>query len=83
LSKGGHTGANGVVEVLLTGNTAEKAKAAALAALPPSGYSLGSTVNHIDRYLGTHRRGYGPGLIGLPGRGVPPRPSTAATSTVT
>jgi len=33
-TKGGHVGANGVVEKLLTGTTADKAKAAALAAVP-------------------------------------------------
>jgi uncharacterized membrane protein YkoI len=33
-TKGGHVGANGVKEELLTGDTAEKAKAAALAAVP-------------------------------------------------
>jgi uncharacterized membrane protein YkoI len=41
-SKGGHTGANGVVEVLLTGDTAEKAKAAALAAVP------GGTIQRVE-----------------------------------
>ena len=33
-SKGGHVGANGVVEKLLTGTAADKARAAALAAVP-------------------------------------------------
>ena len=33
-AKGGHVGSNGVTEELLTGDTAEKAKAAALAAVP-------------------------------------------------
>lgn len=33
-SQGGHTGANGTKEELLTGDSAEKAKAAALAAVP-------------------------------------------------
>jgi hypothetical protein len=33
-SRGGHVGANGTKEVLLTGETAEKVKAAALAAVP-------------------------------------------------
>jgi hypothetical protein len=33
-SKGGHIGANGVTEALLTGDTADKVKAAALAAVP-------------------------------------------------
>ena len=33
-TQGGHVGANGVVEKLLTGTTADKAKAAALAAVP-------------------------------------------------
>ena len=33
-TKGGHVGQNGVTEVLLTGDTADKVKAAALAAVP-------------------------------------------------
>jgi hypothetical protein len=41
-SQGGHKGANGVVEALLTGDTAAKAKAAALAAVP------GGTVQRVE-----------------------------------
>ncbi len=41
-SKGGHVGANGKREELLTGNTAEKAKAAALIAVP------GGTVDRVE-----------------------------------
>ena len=41
-SKGGHVGTNGVTEVLLTGDTAEKVKAAALAAVP------GGTVLRVE-----------------------------------
>jgi hypothetical protein len=41
-TKGGHVGANGVVEKLLTGTTADKAKAAALAAVP------GGTVERVE-----------------------------------
>jgi peptidase YpeB-like protein len=41
-TKGGHVGANGVVEKLLTGTTADKAKAAALAAVP------GATVERVE-----------------------------------
>jgi len=40
--KGGHVGANGVVETLLTGTTADKARAAALAAVP------GGTVQRVE-----------------------------------
>jgi hypothetical protein len=41
-AKGGHVGANGVVEKLLTGTTADKAKAAALAAVP------GGTIERVE-----------------------------------
>src|SRR5205809_2695413 len=41
-SKGGHVGANGVVEKLLTGTDADKAKAAALAAVP------GATIERVE-----------------------------------
>lgn len=41
-TKGGHVGANGVVEKLLTGTTADKARAAALAAVP------GATIQRIE-----------------------------------
>jgi hypothetical protein len=41
-TKGGHVGANGVVEKLLTGTTADKARAAALAAVP------GATVERVE-----------------------------------
>lgn len=41
-SKGGHVGANGVTETLLTGDTADKAKAAALAAVP------GGTIQRVE-----------------------------------
>ncbi len=41
-TKGGHVGANGVVEKLLTGTTADKAKAAALAAVP------GATIERVE-----------------------------------
>lgn len=41
-TKGGHVGANGVVEKLLTGTTAEKARAAALAAVP------GATIQRVE-----------------------------------
>ena len=41
-TKGGHVGANGVVEALLTGTTADKARAAALAAVP------GGTVQRVE-----------------------------------
>jgi uncharacterized membrane protein YkoI len=41
-SKGGHVGANGVTEELLTGDTAEKVKAAALAAVP------GGTIERVE-----------------------------------
>jgi hypothetical protein len=41
-SKGGHVGANGVTEVLLTGDTATKVKAASLAAVP------GGTVLRVE-----------------------------------
>ncbi len=41
-SKGGHVGANGRTEVLLTGDTADKVKAAALAAVP------GATVERAE-----------------------------------
>jgi len=41
-SQGGHKGGNGVVEALLTGDIAEKAKAAALAAVP------GGTVQRVE-----------------------------------
>ena len=41
-ARGGHRGANGVVEELLTGDTAEKAKAAALAAVP------GGTIQRVE-----------------------------------
>ena len=40
--KGGHVGANGVKEELLTGDTAEKVKAAALAANP------GATIDRVE-----------------------------------
>ena len=41
-TKGGHVGANGVVEVLLTGTNADKARAAALAAVP------GATIERVE-----------------------------------
>lgn len=41
-TKGGHHGANGVVEQLLTGTTADKARAAALAAVP------GGTIQRVE-----------------------------------
>jgi len=41
-TKGGHVGTNGVVEKLLTGTTADKAKAAALAAVP------GATIERVE-----------------------------------
>jgi len=41
-TKGGHVGQNGVTEVLLTGDTAAKVKAAALAAVP------GGTVQRVE-----------------------------------
>jgi hypothetical protein len=41
-TQGGHVGANGVVEKLLTGTTADKARAAALAAVP------GGTVERVE-----------------------------------
>lgn len=41
-SKGGHVGANGVAETLLTGDTAAKVTAAALAAVP------GGTVQRVE-----------------------------------
>ena len=41
-TKGGHVGANGVKEVLLTGDTATKVTAAALAAVP------GGTVERVE-----------------------------------
>ena len=41
-TKGGHVGANGVVEKLLTGTTADKARAAALAAVP------GATIERVE-----------------------------------
>lgn len=41
-SKGGHVGANGVTETLLTGDAADKAKAAALAAVP------GGTIQRVE-----------------------------------
>ncbi|HEY8702624.1 MAG TPA: hypothetical protein VIM08_16925 [Arthrobacter sp.] len=41
-SQGGHVGANGVTEALLTGDTAEKVKAAALAANP------GATIQRVE-----------------------------------
>lgn len=41
-SKGGHVGANGVTEALLTGDIAEKVKAAALAANP------GATIQRVE-----------------------------------
>ena len=41
-TQGGHVGANGVKEVLLTGDTAEKVKAAALAAVP------GGTIQRVE-----------------------------------
>jgi uncharacterized membrane protein YkoI len=41
-AKGGHVGANGTKEELLTGDTAEKVKAAALAAVP------GGTVERVE-----------------------------------
>jgi hypothetical protein len=41
-TKGGHVGANGVKEVLLTGDTATKATAAALAAVP------GGTIERVE-----------------------------------
>ena len=42
LSKGGHVGTNGVKEELLTGDTADQVKAAALAAVP------GGTVERVE-----------------------------------
>jgi hypothetical protein len=41
-SKGGHVGQNGTAETLLTGDTADKVKAAALAAVP------GATVDRVE-----------------------------------
>jgi hypothetical protein len=41
-TQGGHVGANGVVEKLLTGTTADKARAAALAAVP------GATIERVE-----------------------------------
>lgn len=41
-SKGGHVGANGTTEVLLTGDQASKATAAALAAVP------GATIDRVE-----------------------------------
>ena len=41
-TKGGHVGANGIKEELLTGDTAEKVKAAALAAVP------GGTIQRVE-----------------------------------
>lgn len=41
-SLGGHVGSNGVKEVLLTGDTADKVKAAALAAVP------GGTIQRVE-----------------------------------
>jgi hypothetical protein len=41
-SKGGHVGANGVREALLAGDTADKVKAAALAAVP------GGTIQRVE-----------------------------------
>jgi hypothetical protein len=41
-SKGGHVGSNGTKEELLTGDTAEKVKAAALAAVP------GGTIQRVE-----------------------------------
>jgi hypothetical protein len=41
-SKGGHVGANGITEVLLTGDTADKVTAAALAANP------GATIQRVE-----------------------------------
>jgi len=41
-TQGGHVGANGVVEKLLTGTTADKARAAAMAAVP------GGTVERVE-----------------------------------
>lgn len=41
-SKGGHVGANGVVEKLLTGTTADNARAAAMAAVP------GGTIERVE-----------------------------------
>jgi hypothetical protein len=41
-SKGGHVGANGITEVLLTGDTADKVTAAALAANP------GATIHRVE-----------------------------------
>ena len=41
-TKGGHVGTNGTVEKLLTGTTADKAKAAALAAVP------GGTIERVE-----------------------------------
>ena len=41
-AKGGHVGANGAKEELLTGDTAEKVKAAALAAVP------GGTIQRVE-----------------------------------
>jgi len=45
-SKGGHVGANGVVEVLLTGDTAEKVKTSALEAVP------GGTILRVENDAG-------------------------------
>src|SRR5437660_11328951 len=41
-TQGGHVGANGVKEVLLTGDTADKVRAAALAAVP------GGTIQRVE-----------------------------------
>src|SRR5207237_2000288 len=41
-TKGGHVGPNGVTEELLTGDTADKVKAAALAAVP------GATIQRVE-----------------------------------
>ena len=41
-TKGGHVGANGIVEKVLTGTTADKARAAALAAVP------GATIERVE-----------------------------------
>jgi hypothetical protein len=41
-TKGGHVGANGVVEKLLTGTTADQVRAAALAAVP------GATIERVE-----------------------------------
>src|SRR3954471_2208650 len=45
-AKGGHVGANGTAETLLTGDTAEKVKAAALAANP------GGTIERVETDAG-------------------------------